>query len=637
MRQDNPKAFIYCFIGVVFLTAAVLIGVNVVVDPFYRFDLISIRGFNRQKPQFPTYARMAKPGVVCRLNPASAVLGTSRVEVGIDPAHPALKSRFGPSYNVALAGSGLKELLATFKHVVHASSHLKQVLIGIDFLMFNANREAVVFGTEVFGYDQKRLMLSSSDTCLRSFLYDADNFIGLAGLRHVRNTVINQLSEEDRKDANKVANWISLYDRNGFRNQFDTIKTLVAKRGYRGIFGEGQEYGYASKIWRPPPAGRYCFESPGQANTIETFRDMVRFARQSGAEVIFFINPLHARMMIALQEAGLWPQFEDWKRELVGAVEDEARESGKAPFALWDFSGFNTVTTERIPAAGDLTTEMHWWWEPSHYKKEAGDLILDRIFGFYSASRALPSDFGVKLSADNVEQRIADTRRGTIAYAKAEPGETEIVKKTVNKVMATAEGANCGYYLQPLRAAGEAVRRGDTDGADRAFAQARAIHDAEQKRYAEIGVPYREAGFDDALRAAQAGQDLDRAPRLASWEAYQDRGRQRVKEGDYRGADEDFTQAIRMGPPNTALFFLRGTTRLEIPDYAGAIEDFEAGIKLDPNNKTLRMLLDQARTKLARQKASSRPAETNHSDIAERRVNPAALSAPAAINRSAGR
>jgi tetratricopeptide (TPR) repeat protein len=69
------------------------------------------------------------------------------------------------------------------------------------------------------------------------------------------------------------------------------------------------------------------------------------------------------------------------------------------------------------------------------------------------------------------------------------------------------------------------------------------------------------------------------------------------KEGDLAGAVEDYSEAIRVGPPNTALFYLRGTARLELGDGPGAAEDFRAGLKLDPNNPTLRQLLEQARLK----------------------------------------
>jgi hypothetical protein len=50
------------------------------------------------------------------------------------------------------------------RKAAHASPQLKRVLLGLDFLMFNANREAVVFGTEVFHFDERRLLVSAHDT-----------------------------------------------------------------------------------------------------------------------------------------------------------------------------------------------------------------------------------------------------------------------------------------------------------------------------------------------------------------------------------------------------------------------------------------------------------------------------------------
>ncbi len=43
------------------------------------------------------------------------------------------------------------------------------------------------------------------------------------------------------------------------------------------------------------------------------------------------------------------------------------------------------------------------------------------------------------------------------------------------------------------------------------------------------------------------------------------------------GAIKDYSEAIKVGPPNTALYFLRGTAHLEAGELAGAIADFEAG------------------------------------------------------------
>jgi len=37
---------------------------------------------------------------------------------------------------------------------------------------------------------------------------------------------------------------------------------------------------------------------------------MLDFARAAGIELRIFINPIHARSLLAVRDAGLWPQYE---------------------------------------------------------------------------------------------------------------------------------------------------------------------------------------------------------------------------------------------------------------------------------------------------------------------------------------
>jgi hypothetical protein len=207
--DQRPRGFVAAFFATLILIELVLIGTNVIVDPFWRFDLVSIRGFNAQKSVFGGFGRMAKAGVLCRMQPTQIALGTSRAEVGIDPSYPAWNSVAGPVYNFALAGLGLKELTLMFADAVNASPNLKRATIGLDFLMFNANREAVVFGTEVFDFDPARFLQSPSDSCLRSLWYDADRYLGGRGLYYSYRTVLEQRSDrDDTSEFAKVMYWM---------------------------------------------------------------------------------------------------------------------------------------------------------------------------------------------------------------------------------------------------------------------------------------------------------------------------------------------------------------------------------------------------------------------------------------------
>ena len=592
MQRFNPKGFAAGFLGLIALTAIGTAAVNIVVDPYWRFDLVSIEGFNAQ--HYAANSRLGKAGALCRIKPTQVLLGTSRVEVGIDPTHPGFADLPGPIYNAALAGSGLHELDLTIRHAVYASPNLKRLLIGLDFLMFNAHREAVVNGTEVVDFDEGRLLKSPHDSCMGRFFYDFDQLLGVPGLRISLGSVKKQMPEPSYRQVAGLGNWISLPDKSGFRRNFAILeRTRIARSGYRSMFGIAQERYYTSKIWRAGPQQRYCFTLKGRPSTIDVFRGIVRFARASGVDVRFFINPIHARMLMAIREAGLWPQYEDWKRTLVAVLAEEAKESGRPQLPLWDFSGFNTVTTEVVPPRGDTTTILHGFWEPSHFKYETGDLMLDRMLGYRDPHRRLPPDFGVALTPNTIKGWIAATRAGAEAYARAQPGEIEIVNHTVDAVMADAEGANCGEDVEAARAGAAALARGDRALAEADFRRAATLHEANRKRYAALGVPYREQGFEKVLADARHG--VGGEPMLSSWIAYQSRGIERQKKGDYRGAASDFSMAIRIGPTNTALHFLKGTALLQGGEPAGAEVEFEKGLKLDPANKTLRQLLMQAR------------------------------------------
>jgi hypothetical protein len=505
MTLKGPKRFLLAFAATVIGGFAAVVAVNAVVDPFWRFDLITIHGINGQRPVFSSYARLSKAGVVCRLRPRQIVFGTSRVEVGLDPKHPGWSEESGPVYNMGLSGIGLKELLLNFRHAVNTSP-LSRAVIGLDFLMFNANREATVFGTEVIDFDINQLVLDREDSCWRKLYYNAGRFFGTQGLFYSYFTVKGQLTEADRTDKSKANAWASLYDRDGFRSYFHIgFDLLLGANGTRWAFSEGQEHYYVIKVWRPPPGNRYCFAKPGQPSTMDTFRELVRTARQSGVDVRFYLEPLHARMMLAIQDAGLWPQFEDWKRGIVDVLSEEAKASGKPQFPIWDFSGFNSVTDEHVPGPEDKTTRMRWFWEDSHYNKEAGDMILDRVLDYQAPGRTIPQDFGIRLRPENIEDWLVATRKAGRDYVGAEPGEARMVQETVASALAGSAGSNCGYYMDELRAASAALQRGDTATANAAIARAIAIDAADRQRAADMGVTYWEPGFATALQSVQEG------------------------------------------------------------------------------------------------------------------------------------
>jgi len=599
MRQAGSK-FLLGFAVSALCFSAAIVGANVIIDPFMFWNVVTIPGVNSQRPEFASLTRMAKAQAMCRLQPSSVIMGSSRAEVGVDPHYPAWRQFPGKTYNLALSGVGLKEMELMLRHARYASPHLRHVVMALDFLMFNANREAVLFGTEVLDFDPNRLLRSPSDSCLRTYLYDANKLVWIKGVPFDLATVRKQVPDWRNSDPSwhDVLYWLSLSDRGGFRgSNYDVLNPVAQRNGFRTLFDgaggfAGQEAYYVSRVWRPPPDQRFCFTRPGQPGTIAVFRDIVKFGRESGIDIRFVINPIHARMLIALQEAGLWPQYEDWKRDLVDVLTAEAKQDHAKPFPLWDFSGFNSITTEPIPFFGDKQHMMRWWWEPSHYQEATGHLMLDRVLDYKPDLANVPPDFGVLLSPSNIDSWLAETRERGRVYRRDQPGEVAVVADKILPLIADADGTNCGYDVDALQEGSAALRHGDHEAAQADFSHAIAIHDADERRAEAEGIPDREVKFPQLLREAEAGKLLPND--LADWEAYQARANQRAAQDDVVGAIEDYTQAIRLTPSNKELYFLRGRARLHIKDYAGASRDFEAGLKLDPTNTVLQELEKQA-------------------------------------------
>jgi hypothetical protein len=114
------------------------------------------------------------------------------------------------------------------------------------------------------------------------------------------------------------------------------------------------------------------------------------------------IYPYHAEIRLILERLGLGGLFAEWRRLIVANAERSAKLGGKVE--VWDFSGIGPETLESIPAKGDHQTRMAWYWEPGHFKKELGSLLIDRVLG-------KPGSFGMKLDSKNLDAWLAEDRR----------------------------------------------------------------------------------------------------------------------------------------------------------------------------------------------------------------------------------
>jgi len=410
MKHQHATRFIRYFFGSAGLLLLLTGIFNLVVDPFSMFQLVTVEGFNEQKPEFSKHVRMVKAYAVRFQRPAGLILGSSRAEYGLDPEHPGWNAASRPVYNLALPSGSIYEALRYLQHAqaIHA---IKQVVLAVDLFMFNADWQ------KVEDFREDRLATPASFDPNIGWLKDvATALFSIDALRASQKTIVSQ------GDSHYVA-----YLHNGARDPLTNWNNIRFKGGHHAAFISNERYSLtAPDGWALFSLGdtQVATQSP-----YESFRNLLVFCREHDITLYVLISPIHARKLEIMWQLGLWDTFENWKRALLNIiVADAALHPEARPYPLWDFSGYNIITTESLPGLGDDTTQMQWYWEGSHYKKEVGDLMLDRVLKNQVNENSSLKSFGKRITREGIESHLQDIRSGHDAYRNSAAADIEEIK-----------------------------------------------------------------------------------------------------------------------------------------------------------------------------------------------------------------
>lgn len=398
-----------------------VVAANALINPFNLYAGPRRAGVNDYKYELDRHSRLSKAAEVRRLKPDCLILGSSRAQIGLDPAHPAWRDC--RAYNLAQNGGTLYEAMRYFQHAA-AVQRPQDVVLALDLLMFNAYRPL-----RQPGYLEERLLTR------------ADGSPNPAWQRHYADDVFTSLLSWRALDAShKTVFPPYLRQQPGPENGYWEYRRFgvdyLKRRGQHEYFRR-TEQAFLEGHWFPPP--RHVFDTRDPDAGVDTYdylRSILRMAHREPARLTLVVSPAHARLWEALYQGGLWTAFEDWKRELVRINDEEARRARRSPFAVWDFSGFNRYTTEAVPAASDRDTQMRWYWESSHYRKELGDVILDRVLGYRAPGREQAADFGVPVTPANLEAHLAGIRKARARWRATHAAEVAEIEALAREILA---------------------------------------------------------------------------------------------------------------------------------------------------------------------------------------------------------
>jgi hypothetical protein len=300
--------------------------------------------------------------------------GTSRGEMGFDPSSPALGGV--PAFNASLSDSNMAELARAAQYAARHQSP-KLVVVGLDLMMFGT-RTATGGDFERSGFAGASPWPVYARRLLSLQAFDDSGWVLFSSVKGMRQSFA--------KDGS--------YDIGARKKSFD----------HRAEMDSVIRSQLAPTTMDKTYAGfRYVPER------MEDLKRLLAAFDNGKTRVVLVITPIHAKLLEAKAAAGLMPAWEQWKRDLAATLAGSKAE-------LWDFSGYNPVTSEDIPR--DPATRMRWYWDGSHFTKAAGDLMLDRVLNAKG-----DESFGIRLSPDNVESVIARIRAERAAYAASHPDE----------------------------------------------------------------------------------------------------------------------------------------------------------------------------------------------------------------------
>lgn len=363
------------------LTSAVIViamvGLfNAFIDPLGVFGSPRIAQINAIKPHLDHHRELARYQGAYRLCPNAGFFGNSRVEIGFDPESPALAAQGLSAFNHAIPGTGAGTTLRQIIWLENAKCFPKTVFLGVEFFDFLGGSAPL-----------KLPRLATYPAPQRNARFFAESVFSITGLRDSLTTIAVQRSRYPAtttdRGLNPLLNYIS----------------EVEQSGHYVLFRQRAEEN--ARNWTRKPKRLRPIQ--GGISDDEAMLDaIVSHAADGGSMTYLIIYPYHAEIRMMIERLGLGDLFADWKRIIVGIAEKNSDRDGKVQ--VWDFSGIAPETLEAIPVKGDRKTHLAYYWEAGHFKKELGELVIERLLG-------KPSNFGIQLNSQNLESWLAEDRR----------------------------------------------------------------------------------------------------------------------------------------------------------------------------------------------------------------------------------
>ena len=391
------------------------IALNYFTDPYLLYGSRRIEGFNKLKPVAGSHSRQSKIHLAHKMDMNLLIIGNSRPEMGIDPKHAYFRKHKLKPFNLGQPGSGLSSQYGYALDILREKD-IKMVIIAVDFIDFitdEKNKSNPYDWPPKMNSADNRRKYNWNGTHNQNYFsqYFQDIYVPLIALGTLKDSILT-LNSQGPESSN-------LRD-DGFNPARD-MNSATRKEGVRILFSQKIPQivaSFTSRDWK--------IYTPGHQWSVEfnNLQFLLNYLQNHGIETKIFINPYHIQYLEIIDYSGLSEEFSQWKRQLTKIV---ATTSKNKNITLWNFSDPGNYISEPIIKAGK--TPLKWFWEPAHYRKELGDIMITNMMTTQPLSERTLESFGYILTPENIELSLTEYSIKLKKYRRDHSEEVNFLKE----------------------------------------------------------------------------------------------------------------------------------------------------------------------------------------------------------------
>ena len=312
--------------------------------------------------------RLGKAALANYYNWTAITVGSSRLEMGIDPKHTAFDNY--DSVNLAMQAAVLSEVIPVSYYTINQNPDLKRLILGIE------------MGDISVGEDLRAITNFYQSPFYENYQSIESTFDSLLGWRAVKesfNTLARYFASET-PDRNHLGYWCQPKDPPNIRRHTERILKLK-----KNLYPKGK---WDLVMLEEQPR-----------TLIESFKELLIKIRERKIQLYVLIPPQHALRLIHPYNPK--PEQVAWEDEIQRLI-NICREVNALPFdgpkiELWTFQTFNEFNVEALPDPQDKDQRLEYWYDLGHMRPSVGNKMVATIFNKSQISTKIAQLFGVEL------------------------------------------------------------------------------------------------------------------------------------------------------------------------------------------------------------------------------------------------